>query len=117
MTPIEAAWHSVKDRWPCSLEQFSNAAAGWDVHPVLLDGETVGAILVNGPEIHACIAGGYGRWFRKEQVAILNAVIERHGYAQTHATTPAGERFVARLGFQKVGNAFRRYTKWESKQS
>ena len=117
MTPLEAAWRSVVERWPIGFREFEQALSGWEIHPVFVDGNAVGAILVNGPEIHACIAGGYGRWFRKEQVAILNAVIERHGYAQTHATTPAGERFVARLGFQKVGNAFRRYTKWESKQS
>lgn len=112
MTALEAAYESLKDRWPGTFAQFCEAAQGWEVHAVTLDGRTVGAIAVNGPEIHACIAEGFGRWFRKEQAEILNDVIEKHGYAQTRATTEAGRRFVQRLGFEPHGDAFRRYTKW-----
>lgn len=113
MTPLEAAYLSIRDRWDGTFEQFNQATAGWEVHPVFIGGEAVGAILVDGPEIHACIALGYGRWFRKEQARILNAVIEQHGYAQTHATTQAGIDFVLRLGFEPHGNAYRRYSKWD----
>jgi len=116
MEPLEAAYLSIKDRWGGTLEQFSEVTQGWDVHPVSVGGDVVGAILVNGPEIHACIASGYGRWFRKEQARVLNGVIEKHGYAQTHATTQAGIDFVQRLGFEPHGNAFRRYSKWALKR-
>lgn len=104
-------------RWNVSREDFARHVEGWDVHPVTLDGQTVGAVLVKGPEIHACIAEGFGRWFRREQAAILNAVIDKHGYAQTQATTEAGIRFVQRLGFKKHGDSYRRDTKWELRQS
>lgn len=104
-------------RWDVSFSDFARLVEGWDVHPVRLDGRTVGAVLVKGPEIHACIASGFGRWFRREQAAILNAVIDRYGYAQTQATTQAGIRFVQRLGFKRHGDSFRRETKWELKRS
>jgi hypothetical protein len=71
----------------------------------------------SGQSWSTVLRSGYGRWFRKEQAAILNAVIDKHGFAQTHATTQAGREFVRRLGFEPHGKAFRRYIKWGLKQS
>lgn len=113
---LHAAWESLAARSGLSWDEFRQLVDGWEVHPVTLAGEAVGAVLVNGPEIHACIKEGYGRWFRKEQIGVLNEVIRRHGYAQTSATTPAGLEFVRRLGFEQHGSVFRRYAPWELKQ-
>jgi hypothetical protein len=99
----------VVPRLDVSFDQFKRSIADWEIHPVTLDDESIGAVLVNGPEVHACINGGYGRWVRRAQLRILHRVMEKHGYAQTHATTEAGREFVDRLGFKPYGDAFRRY--------
>lgn len=105
---IEAAFMSAQDRMPgVDLEAFTAAIAGWDVHPVALDGVISGAILVNGAELHACVLpAARGRWFNRRAASILADVIRRHGEALTTATTPAGRAFVERLGFVQDGAAF-----------
>jgi len=116
MTPLEAAWESLKDRAPhWTFEQFRQDTKGFDVFPVVVNSRLAGAIMVNGPEIHACILPfAHRRWFNKWAAGILNSVIEKHGFAQTHATTDAGCQFVNRLGFElQPDGAFVRRTKWE----
>jgi hypothetical protein len=77
-----------------------SSLANWEVHPVLVDHTVVGAVLIFGPEIHACISDGYGRWLTKGILRnTLWGVLDEYGYATTSATTPAGEQFVKRLGF------------------
>ena len=113
---VAKAHQSLYNRSSIEYEDFERFCKGCEVFPVTLDGDTVGAVIVKGAEIHACIASGFKRWFRKEQAAILNAVIEKHGYAETTATTPEGAAFVKRLGFAPHGGKFRRVTKWELNQ-
>ena len=116
MTPLEAAWASLVDRYPVTFEEFQNSLDGWDVHPVHVRREVAGAILVKGPEIHACILPfAKGQWFGKKAIRVLNDTIEKNGYAQTHATTKEGEEFVSRLGFVNHGQHFRRTAKWALK--
>ena len=80
---------------------------------MVVDGQIAGALIVSGCEIHACILPQFkGRWLSRKELRIMNAVIEKHGYAQTSATTEEGEKFVHRLGFVKHGNTFRRLQKW-----
>ena len=116
MTPLEAAWESLKDRAPdWSFEQFKKDAKDYEVVPVVVNNRLAGAIMVNGPEIHACILPfAHRRWFNKWSAGVLNRVIEKHGFAQTHATTEAGKAFVKRLGFElQPDGSFTRRTKWE----
>jgi Zn-finger nucleic acid-binding protein len=113
VTPLEAAWLSVSTRLPIEFEAFSYAVDLWDLHPVVVQGETAGALLTKGPEIHACILPEYkGRWLTRKELRILNQIIEKHGYAQTSATTLDGEYFVNRLGFVKHGEVYRKERKW-----
>jgi hypothetical protein len=98
---LQTALESIQTRAPITLEQLE--AVNPEVHDVFVDGVDVGAVLVIGPEVHACIKSGFGRWMLKKQLRILADVIDRHGYATTATTTDEGEAFVERLGFDFVG--------------
>jgi hypothetical protein len=101
------------DRFPITLEKFADSVQGMEVNPVVVDGQIAGALIVSGHEIHACILPQFkGRWLSRKELRIMNAVIEKHGYAQTSATTEEGETFVKRLGFVQHGNTFRRLQSW-----
>ena len=116
MTPLQAAWTSLVDRYPVGFDDFESSLEGWSVYPVHVGTKVAGAILVNGPEIHACILPfAKGKWFGKKAIRVMNDTIEKNGYAQTHATTQEGEEFVLRLGFVRHGQHFRRTAKWALK--
>jgi hypothetical protein len=96
------AYEATAPRLNATFEQFQQAAKDFEVIPVTVDGKTVGAILRNGPELHACIKPeGFKRWFRKEAKGILEETIARHGYAMTRVMegNEIGDAFVKRLGF------------------
>ncbi len=112
---LRAAWESVRDRWLVSHDEFAAFVSGWDVEPVQVRGDIVGAILTRGPEIHACIKPeGFGRWLSRAVLRrTVGKAVEMHGYAETRVTTgnAAGEAFVRRLGFLPVAteNGVTRY--------
>jgi hypothetical protein len=88
-----------------SLEAFAKALDGAQVHPVNVDGECVGAVIVSGCEIHACVLpSARGRWFKREHATILDGVLRKYGVASTSATTDQGVAFVQRLGFRQFGS-------------
>lgn len=101
MQALEKAYLSASSRMPSiSFPAFVACMQAWDIYPVEVDDEVVGAVLTCGPEIHACIDQGYGRWLNRRVLReTLERVIAEHGYALTSATTDAGRRFVERLGF------------------
>ena len=105
MDAVEAAYLSASDRLRgVGLPEFREMLRAWDVHEIKAGGDIVGAVLVKGPEIHACILPkAQGRWIGRPQLRILNNVIKKHGYAKTSATTPGGKEFVERLGFHAEG--------------
>ncbi len=113
---LRAAWESCRDRWPVEYEQFAEAMRGWDVEPVEVDGRIVGAVLMRGPEIHACIKPeGFGRWLSRRVLRdTLVRLVAEHGRAETAVATgnAAGEAFVRRLGFveSERSNGVTRYT-------
>jgi hypothetical protein len=98
---LRLAYLSAKDRLGLSEEEFMSAVASWDVFPV-----TGGAVLINGEEIHACVLPeSFGKWLTRRVLRkTLGAVLNKHGRAITRVVLgkEAGERFVARLGFQKI---------------
>lgn len=100
---LRAAYLSALDRLPngSTFDAFAAALRDWACHPVRVDSALVGAVLVNGPEIHACIQpAGFGRWLSRPLLRLVDAAMQRFGYALTQAATPAGRRFVERLGFR-----------------
>lgn len=104
---LTTAWRSMADRIDLPFDDFLILVNGWDVHRVDVKGAPVGAIFVNGPEIHACIDCSYrGLWMSKKTLRVLSEVIRKHGYATTAATTPEGAQFVERLGFVFDGQKY-----------
>ena len=115
---VKAAWESVSDRWPVSFEAFCELVNDWEIVPIQVDGKVAGAVLINGPEMHACVLPfARKRWFTRRFHRLIDGIIEKHGYAQTHASTELGRQFIERLGFVRYGESYRKDKKWESKQS
>ncbi len=102
---LRTAWESVNERHPCSFEEFAASAKGAQVIDIFYKGKDVGAFLILGPEIHACVKSeAHGAWFKRAGFAVIQQVIDRHGYAQTRMTAgnATGDKFVTRLGFVRV---------------
>lgn len=102
---LDAAYESMRDRADIGKESFLEAVKDWECFPVHVNGKLVGAVLRDGPEIHACIKPeGFGRWIFKSQLRILADTIEKHGYALT-SVAPGnmdGHNFVTALGFTRI---------------
>lgn len=103
-----AAYESAKDRLNgATFSAFKVMVAGWNVFPLVICGQCAGAVLTNGPDIHACVLPQYkGRWFNKQAKSILENVVKQNGFARTQATTDEGVAFVERLGFVRDGDAY-----------
>lgn len=103
---LRAAWESFHDRMPVPFETFCEAVAGWDVLPVCVGGQVVGAVLQKGPELHACIKPeGFGRWLSKRVLRdTIDATLKRYGHVITKVQdgNAIGDIFVRRLGFVQV---------------
>lgn len=101
---------------PVSFEEFQWLCQDWEAEPVEVDGQLVGAVLMRGPEIHACIKPeGFGLWLSRRVLRdTLVRLVAEHGRAETSVATgnAAGEAFVQRLGFVESGraNGVTRYT-------
>lgn len=99
-----------------SFDEFAAAVRDWEVEPVEVGGQLVGAVLMRGAEIHACIKPeGFGRWLSRSVLRrTLAQVVREHGRAETVVTTgnAVGDAFVRRLGFVEAGqeNGLTRYT-------
>ena len=105
---LAEAFKSVALRVPgLQWAAFDAVAARCEVHPVIVGGEIAGAVLVDGPELHACVMPwAIRRWMRKSHLALIDSVIAKHGKAVTSATTEAGRQFVLRLGFVPDGEKY-----------
>jgi hypothetical protein len=108
MDAVEASYQAAKNRLGAmSLDDFRTAVGAMEVHPIVIAGETAGAMIVSGCDVHACVLPwAHGKWFGRPQMRILNSVIHRHGFARTSATTEAGRKFVERLGFEQDGSGY-----------
>lgn len=114
MHALRVAYESAEARMPgVGFDAFAQALEDAEVHPVKVAGECVGAVIVKGNEIHACVLPeASGRWFTRREARVLNDVIDRYGFATTTATTPAGVEFVRRLGFTRCGDIWKKETKY-----
>lgn len=97
---LVCAHESLVDRASVSLAQFMSYCAGWSVVPVDVAGKPVGALLINGPEIHACIVKeAHGLWMSRKVFRVIDQIIDSYGYASSRAQTEAGHKFLERMGF------------------
>lgn len=85
---------------------FEEILDEWVLTPVTLCGETVGAIMVKGNEIHIAVKpGAHGFWVSRRYLPLLLNIISVHGCAVT-SVRPDNLRsieFVERLGFYRTG--------------
>jgi len=106
---LMSAYESARDRFDVDYSTFAAMTAEWDADPVIVDGCLVGAVLMNGPEIHACITpSGFRRWLTKGVLKrTLGAILFRYGFARTRVVevNDIGRAFVERLGFVPVSIA------------
>lgn len=86
--------------------EFVSAFDGWDVEPIAVAGEIVGAMLMRGPEIHcAVLPDARRRWMRKGLLQrTLGRLVRRYGYAMTRVSADhsLGLEFVRRVGFEET---------------
>lgn len=90
------------------FDEFAAAMREWEVEPVEVGGQIVGAVLMRGPEIHcAVLPKASRRWMRKGLVQrTLGRIVRRYGYAVTKVSAGhlPGLQFVRRLGFEETAN-------------
>ena len=100
---LMAAYESAKDRMDLESDEFIDLFKDWDVHPVVVRNEVMGAVLIKGNQLHACIKPqGFKRWLTRSVLEnTLYKVIKKHGKAITSVKTgnQEGDRFVRGLGF------------------
>ena len=111
MNALRVAYEATAPRIPgVGFDAFAAAFADADITPVCVNDECVGAILVKGCEVHACVMPHVrGRWVSRKLIKVLLDVVGKYGRAETVATTADGVEFVKRLGFVPVGNRWIMY--------
>jgi ribosomal protein S18 acetylase RimI-like enzyme len=101
---LYAAYESLSTRLcNASYNVFLELARGWEVYPLKVNKKIIGALLIDGPEIHACVKPeGFKRWINKAVLAKIQSLIDKHGFALTKVTedNTTGIEFVERLGFR-----------------
>lgn len=86
-------------------EIFESLYRDWAFTPLDMGGETIGAVISRGPELHVVYftppQGSIIRHIR----ATLARIVAEHGYAETYVEpwNEAGINFTRRLGFEQVG--------------
>ena len=90
------AWQSTTQRSDWSYDEFCEITKDWNVFPV-----KGGAVLTNGPQIHACI---FPNSLSKKALKVLYTVLQEYGEAitSTKIGNKTGETFVSKLGFKKI---------------
>jgi hypothetical protein len=93
----------MQDRTDVSLKDFMEWTKQFDVHPVVDDGEVIGAAMVYGQEIHLGLTRTPKTPHRKEWREILGDLLN-NGPVITRVAPDCqqGIDFVTRLGFEET---------------
>jgi hypothetical protein len=89
------------------VQQFFEKMQEWEVFPVKVDDQIVGAILQKENDMHvSIIPEGRHKWFGKEAQQLIDDTIEQYGSAKTSVadSNEAGHRFVKKLGFKPINH-------------
>lgn len=98
---IDELYRVVREQVIISRDAYAASLDGWDIEPVLIDGEQVGLMVTKGPEIHF-------RLDRKKMLVHTRRVIrnyvaphlKRHGFLTTIALAGSNDiGFLKRFGF------------------
>ena len=106
---LSSAWQASRWQFPDDYTEldFIGDLADWDAWPVIVGGELAGAVLVKGPEMHACILPRFfGRWASPSMYRRVLEHKKQHGRLVTTVNVDhdAGREFVERFGFTMTGN-------------
>lgn len=115
MSPLECVYESVRHRVACDYAEFERIFRAFEIVPILYCGDTVGAVMRRGPEIHIAIhPDQQGKiWLRPVLVREMRETLRRHGRAVTSVANEhhTGHRLARMLGFRvtSVDNAMTHY--------
>lgn len=78
--------------------------AGWQAHPLTVDGQHVGTVVSKGPEVHVALVPGYRPRACQRRIVreLLAPILEAHGFLTTRVrlSEAAPHEFVRRVGFR-----------------
>jgi len=102
---IDALYEQVRREVPITRTAYGNSLYGWEIEPVMIDGERIGVFIRRGTEVHIHLAADKAlmharRVIRQHIASNLKAL----GHLTTRSTSdPKAIRFLRRLGFYRVG--------------
>lgn len=98
-------YEAVSKELPLSREAYVETLIGWDISPLIIDGQRVGAYMIKGHEGHIHVEPQFAKRYARRLIKnYLEPVIKEHGYLTTISfKEPIAKRFLERLGFYKTG--------------
>ena len=102
---IELLWRQAEPDVFITREEFVQGLEGWEIEPVLVDGEIMGAFVTKGPALHFSIFHATRPITMKTIRPRLEAIIAEHGFVTTRTPKDAvrQHRFNRLMGFTPVG--------------
>ena len=80
---IDAIWKETEHKVFISKRQFVESLVGWELATKDVDGETVGAVMVKGPEFHF-ITFGLKKPITRTLIAdCIQPILNKHGVVRT----------------------------------
>ena len=87
-----------------TIDQYIETLAGWDIQPIIINNEHIGASMMQGHEIHVALQAGVLPLGRQIIRQVLDANIIKHGYLTTTSDKDDKTcRLLHRLGFYCTG--------------
>lgn len=104
---LDILYAHISSTIDCSREECVKALGDWTLTPIEVKGETVGAIMERGNEIHVAVTPSAHRVWARRGLARkhLEDGIKKYGFMITKASpvNQKGIEFIERLGFYPVG--------------
>lgn len=102
---IDQLYQKVRTEVPITRAAYGASLDGWDVEPVLMDGQQIGVVIVKDGEIHISLdKQGALRHARRIIRNYVASALRRFGFLTTRSLgEPDVMRFLHRLGFQECG--------------
>lgn len=103
---IDQLYSQVRYVVPITRAAYAASLAGWEIEPVLMDGQQIGVCIVKDGEIHMSLdkrgALLHARRIIRQHVA---SALQRFGKLTTRTNSdPEVMRFLQRLGFREIGH-------------
>lgn len=102
---IDALYEQVRQSVPITRTAYGNSLYGWEIEPVMIDGERIGVFIRRGTEVHIHLAADKALMHARRVIRqYITSNLKALGCLTTRSTSdPKVIRFLQRLGFYKVG--------------